>query len=494
MSGIAREIWRSVVNSAGYGKELSPNVQSSLEVEATVGNGLSERVVKELESRLRRMFVERAEQLGLECDVAVSVTGSDTEDGRCEVLCNGRPVAVISADAHPEHQMQVISTNCEYALLRRLAVLLNDEQEKVIASALAALAADPRGNLYSEVPAYLLSNGVGLQGLGWAGRLPGVASCHSTAEIGEIILDRLVPTMMRVEVAESSLRAASDAASEALQSTRAHFLSRTGLEFPDVQLVPTSRPQGVCRFWFNDVALPEYELGHDADWTRVVESLEASLMRYAAWFVRTSDIAQTRMRTAAATPDLVDLSRSVHSDPLLSACVRSLISNGNSVANVPGPDVVIFPRLLWLLFDSAVASRHKNRVRITEGSSPDVRGSSPEALMFIERITSGIRSAMAKDAWPVGVLSYDPNLVVLPTELEDGLLGSGRSSALGQAELAVARYLASIKSVRTVAVLHPDSLVRVQQAVRCLLRVPRVIAAEELPPDASSTGLVGSGL
>jgi hypothetical protein len=298
-----------------------------------------------------------------------------------------------------------------------------------------------------------------------------VHTCESAAEIGEVLVDALSPHSILVDVPEPTLRAVDAGSADALVRRRADLHASIGLEFPDVRVRRTDDPSGVISIRLNGLGLPEVSLGEEATWADVVNLLGTTLVAHASWFVRSRDVAKARTRSSATLPDLIALSEATWPAPLLSACIRSMVGNADSVRNLS--------RILWLLLEADPRGAPPDSVWL-----PEVAAS--ESRRLEERVpdvvVSNVRRRMAFDAWQVG--APDPvRSVALPRSTEEALVTAGND--LGVTEWRVVRSLARLSAPFTVVTHGPAALPAMRFAVEALATVPRVIAVSERPPDAS---------
>jgi hypothetical protein len=81
----------------------------------------------------------------------------------------------------------------------------------------------------------------------------------------------------------------------------------------------------------NAVEAPPIALERYPTWRGIVEVLEEQLLNHASWFVRIQEVVSSKWRASSVNYELVHLSSLDISDPALTACIRSLLANSDSV-------------------------------------------------------------------------------------------------------------------------------------------------------------------
>ena len=334
---------------------------------------------------------------------------------------------------------------------------------------------DDRQDPYRGVPGYLLDNGISLAEIGRLDDILGIRQCDSPAEIGELLIDRLAPAEIVVEVPEATLRGTPADAAAALVGAREALYAQTGVQFPDVRLVPSDEPPGVVRIQLNHVRLPEFRLAEASGWQDVVPALSATLRAFAPWFLRVSGVEAARSQLPDAIPDLISLSRSLYSEPLLSACLRSLMVHGDSIRNLP--------RILWLLLEAGTIGTGSDRVRLTESPQLPSAGLAPVVQRDPELLASALRKQVAEEAWRVGAAGPGDPRVCLPIDVENALIKSADTDALAVAERRAVEIVSTVNPPFQVVAHSARGLQRLQYALLALPEPPRVVASQELVPD-----------
>lgn len=486
MTEVVRDVLR--VFRQRSGDSAPPPVEvpraAAMEFEVRIPAGIAGTAITELESGLHRVVTDRASALGVDRGVSVQVTPSEAAGSTIAVWAAGRPLAVglpdVSAipgapSAPPEDWAPNVVRAIDRALLRRLSFLLDAQLTQQHAAALQARLSDDRPDSYRGVPGYLLDNGISLAQTDRLDDIPGLRQCDSAAEIGELLIDRLAPAEIAVEVSEDVLRRTPADQAAALIGAREALYAQTGLQFPDVRIVPVDEPRGTVRIQLNHVKLPEARLAEAQGWQDVVPVLSAVLRVFAPWFLRVSSVGAARSQLADALPDLISLSRSLYPEPLLSACLRSLMVHGDSTRNLP--------RILWLLLEAGTIGTGSDRVRLTESPHLPSAATTPVVQRDPELLASALRKQIAEEAWRVGAADSGDRYVCLPIDVEIALVEPTDGDALAAAEWSAVEMVGPLNPPFTVVAHSTRGLRALQYALCALPEPPRVVASQELPPD-----------
>jgi hypothetical protein len=473
MTGTVRELWRRMPRAASLGTLDASRGDPSpvLTLEVTVPTGFGLEGATRLEGELRRLVGRQISDIGASRDLDVQVREAAGPDGPVEISCGGRPLLVQPAQAGRETQVPIVLDSVNRALLRRPALLLDPAHARAFGAALAGRLRDSRTDLYRGIARYVVEAGTSLSRLRNVTGLSAVHTCESTPEIGEVLIDAVSPHSIVVDVPEPTLRAVDSRSADALVRRRTDLHSSVGLEFPDVEVRRSDDPAGVVRIRLNGIGLQEVRLGEESTWADVVDLLGRTLAGHASWFVRSRDIARARSRSSATLPDLVALSEATWPAPLLSACIRSMVGNEDSVRNLS--------RILWLLLEADPRGAPPDSVWLPEVAASE-SGTLAERMPDV--VVSNVRRRIAFDAWQVA--APDPiRYVALPRNTEDALVTAGDD--LGDIEWRVIRSLARLSPPYTVVTHGSAALPVMRSAVEALPTVPRVIAVSERPPDAA---------
>jgi hypothetical protein len=470
------------------GAPAPPPVQlppaAAMEFEVRIPAGLAGRAITQLESGLHQVVTDRASALGVERDVTVQVTPSEAAGSTVAVWVAGRPLAVglpVASElpgapsAPADDWAPNVVSAIDRALLRRLSFLLDAPLTQQHAAALQARLSDDRRDSYRGVPGYLLDNGISLTQTDRLDDIPGLRQCDSAAEIGELLIDRLAPAEIAVEVSEDVLRGTPADEAAALVGAREALYAQTGLQFPDVRIVPVDEPPGMVRIQLNHVKLPGFQLSEASGWQDVVPALSAILRVFAPWFLRVSSVGAARSQLADALPDLISLSRSLYPEPLLSACLRSLMVHGDSTRNLP--------RILWLLLEAGTIGTGSDWVQLTESPHLPSAATAPVVQRDPELLASALRKQIAEEAWRVGVPDWGGRYVCLPIDVENALVEPTDGDAVAAAERRAVEMVGALNPPFKVVAHSTRGLRSLQYALWALPEPPRVVASLELPPD-----------
>jgi hypothetical protein len=479
---VLRVFRRRPEGAAPRAAQLPPGV--AMEFEVRIPAGIAGSAITQLESGLHRAVTDRASALGVERGVTVHVTPSEAAGPTVAVWVAGRPLVVGlpaasglpgAPGARAEDWAPNVVSAVDHALLRRLSFLLDAPLTQQHAARLQARLSDDRRDSYRGVPGYLLDNGISLAETDRLDDIPGLRQCDTAAEIGELLIDRLAPAEIVVEVAEVALGGTPAEGAAALVGAREALYAQTGLQFPDVRIVPTDEPPSVVRIQLNHVRLPEVRLAEASGWQDVVHALRAILAAFARWFLRVTSVGAARSQLADALPDLISLSRSLYPEPLLSACLRSLMVHGDSTRNLP--------RILWLLLEAGTVGTSSDLVKLTESPHLPSAGIAPVVRRDPELLACALRMQIAEEAWRVGVADPRDPCVCLPIDVENALIQPADTNALAEAERRAVEMVRVTKPPFRVVAHSASGLQPLQYALQALPEPPRVVASQELPPD-----------
>ena len=482
MTEIARDVFRILRRRPGSAvsppPEQLPSSAAEMNLTVQVPTGIADAEITQLENGLHRAITGRARSLGVMRDVTVKVTRPEAGEDTVAVWAAGRPLAVglpTDSGLPAEDWARNMVSSVDYALLRRPSFLLDAPLAEQHAARLQASMSDDWRDSYRGVPAYLLDNGISLPGEDQLDAPRGLRQCDSAAEIGELLIDRLASPEIVVEVAEATLRNTPVDAAAALVSVREALYTQTGVQFPDVRIVPTDQPPHVVAIHLNHVRLPEFRVAEESGWQDVVPALGGILRAFAPWFLHVGDVRTARTQLGDVLPDLISLSRSLYPDPLLSACLRSLMVHGDSIRNLP--------RILWLLLEAGAIDPADDRVLLAESPHLPSAGTAPVVQRDPELLASALRKVVAEDAWRVGAPGPGDPCVCLPSEVERSLIEPADADALAHAERQAVAMLSSVDRPFQVAAHSARALRPLRYALLALPEPPRVVASQELPLD-----------
>jgi hypothetical protein len=419
-----------------------------------------------LEQQLTELFTRRSRELGVNREPSVHIESTQSAQPTVDVSADGRPVAsdVAAAEDDDERWPRAVALGVDRALRRHLSVLLDEPTTEQYAAKVGAIVSAENHARYRTVPGYLLDNGFSLKAIDNLKPEPGALDERPTGfDVGEVILNVAAPRMITVELADAILRKGEETQRE-LVKTREEIYFQTGVHFPDVNLKIADLPPGMVNVEFNQVRLPEVRIHADADWRDVVHVLNDLLRAHIQWFLRTEDVEAARSVLSDTLPDLIWLSRYFFEAPLLTACLRSLVRNGDRMRNLP--------RILWLLLEAGATKAGEDCVRLgsaqlrSSNSGPDVQRD-PDILA----------------AWQVDAPTGGSPIVRLPPELETALIEPADAAALAEAEWRAVRIIGSIGGPSRVVTHSMDTLRPVRDALLALPHPPQVMASLEFPPD-----------
>jgi hypothetical protein len=465
-------------NPAVAGPPEPGPIRSEIEVRVRVPEGTAPAAVTGLEQRLTELFARRGRELGVNREPSVHIERVPSARPTVDVSADGRPVASDVAapeDDEDERWPRAVAVGVDRALRRHLSLLLDEPITEQYAAKVGVIVSAKSHERYRTVPGYLLDNGLSLKAIDNLKLEPGTLDERQTGvEIAEVILNAAAPRTITVELAEATLRKSEETTQRELLKTREEIYFQTGVHFPDVTLKITDLRPEMVHIELNEVRLPGVRMSTDAGWRDVVHVLNDSLHAHIRWFLRTEDVEAGRSVLSNTLPDLVRLSRYFFAAPLLTACLRSLVCNGDNIRNLP--------RILWLLLEAGAAQSGTDCVRL---GSAQLRSSvsGPEVQRDPDILASALRRWVASEAWQVGAPADGPPIVRLPWELETTLIEPADAAALMQAEWRAVRAIGAIGGPSRVVTHSVNALRPVRNALSALPDPPQVMASMEFPPD-----------
>lgn len=475
-----RGLWRGLRtrNPAAAGPHEQDRAGSAIVVQVRIPDGIAPAAAAGLELALERLFTRRGRELGIDREFSVHVAAEQSARPVVDVSVDGRPVAsdvAAPAEDDAECWSREIAIRVDRALRRRLSVLLDEFDTERYAAKVGALVPAENIARYLMVPGYLLDNGLSLKTIDNLKPEPGALGQLATGvEVSEIILNASAPRVITVELAEATLRKSGESTQQDLLRAREKIYFETGVHFPDVTVRPCDLPPGEAAIELNHVRLPRVRMHADAGWPDVVRVLQDALRAHIQWFLRADDTEAARGVLSDALPDMVQLSRHFFSAPLLTACLRSLVRNGDNARNLP--------RVLWLLLEAGAAQAGGDRVRL--GSAQLGSGSAgPQVQQDPDILASALRRWATTEAWQVGAPAEGRPIIRLPMELETALIEPAGAAALAQAEWRAVRSIGSVSGPYLVVTHSIDALRPVRDALSALPDPPQVMASIEFPPD-----------
>lgn len=415
-----------------------------------------------LRGRLADLVRRRSTELGATRLLAPVIRRAPVTD-RITVLLSERPVAVVPFERPPsEGWTDVAVRAADTALRRRLSVLVD------VGARAAAVPETGRAGLIEGALARLVDTGISIDRVDpdrlaeLARRVPR----HAAAELAELLIDELAPREIVVEAAAETLRSVEGPRPDDLVRAREALFACTGVEFPDVRLVPIDERPGSMRITLNDVTVEVLVDG--AGWSGIVAALASELREVAPWFVRIADVAATLDRLRDAVPDLVELAERCLPVPLLAACLREILRHGDSIRNTP--------RILWLLLKVVDGADGADRVSIREPgflrgpTRTDRVPSDPVTLVALVRGLAGEDAGRSRDG----------HVMALPADVVNALLAATEPAALAAAERRVLAAVHDLDPAPPVLVGSIAAITPVRSALAVLPRPPRVVSAAEL--------------
>jgi hypothetical protein len=446
---------------AEQGGSATLAVRIPADVPAIVAGSLGVRVADLVRARATELGEHRLLRSAAE-------TAPSTPD-RIDVLLTGRPIAAVAAPPGPAADDRWLD-----AAVRSIAAVLHRRPSVLVDVGAVARAVVPttpeRWLLVEHVLAQVVDCGFSIDRVdldrmaALVRTLPGAGG----AELAERLIEDLGPGQVVVEPAVDTLRSVAEPRPDDLVHARERLFAETGLQFPDVRLVPGDAPPGTLRIRLNDVTL-DRSLDPSAGWAEVVAALRTALLENASWFVRRALVRDALELLRGALPELVSIVTRCYPDALVSACLRELLRSGVGVRNLP--------RIIWLL------------VQVDPETGPD-RVSIGEPLLLPAPARTGwvtsdpvtvaarIRSEAAED--PLASRVADSDVVRLTWEIERGLLDAGDATVLAAAERRVLDAVPVSHTPRQIVIRSVRALPLVRGVLRALPDPPRVVSEEEL--------------
>jgi hypothetical protein len=432
-----------------------------------------------LEEHLHRLFLTRSEELGLGYEPVVESVVDETVGASVAISFDDRPVAVgvtaplsMASDAWAS----TVAAGVERALGRRLSLLLDDGEKNKHVQGLREATPSLGVDTCAGALAYVLDNGLSLA------RLPGSslrahAQVSSAAELGEVLADSMAEREVVVHVAEATLRHTTGNRPDDLVRAREEMYASSGLQFPDVRLVPTSDAPGTVQVRLNDVTLSAQHLAQTAHWADVVALVMQELYEHGHWFIRMADVRDALDNLSDVLPDLVELADKCYSTALLAAFLRELARDGQSIRNLP--------RILWLLLEAGSSGAGSDVVRLSQTPLLPAMGSLPVVQHDPAVLASASRKRVTEERWRAGGAERAAAMIRIPREVEDALLDPPSRSALAEAEWRVLAAVGILDHPAMLVARSRASLRPLRTALQALPQPPHIIASHELPPDAS---------
>jgi hypothetical protein len=465
-------------NPAVAGSPEPGPIRSEIEVRVRVPEGTTPAAATGLEQRITELFTRRSRELGVNREPVVHIEPVPSARPTVDVSADGRPVAsdvTVPEEDDDERWPRAIAVGVDRALRRHLSLLLDEPTTEQYAAKIGGIVSAKSHAHYRTVPGYLLDNGLSLKAIDNLKLEPGsLAERQTGVEIGEVILNAAAPRTIIVELAQATLRKSEETTQRELLKTREEIYFQTGVHFPDVILkIEDLRPE-VAHVELNQVRLPGVRMSTDAGWRDVVRVLNDSLRAHIQWFLRTEDAEAARSVLSSTLPDLVRLSRYFFEAPLLTACLRSLVRNGDNIRNLQ--------RILWLLLEAGAAQAGTDCVRL---GSAQLRyaASGPQVQRDPDVLASALRRWVTAEAWQVGAPTDGPPIVRLPPELEATLIEPADAAALAEAEWRAVRAIGAVGGPSRLVTHSVDALRPVRDALSALPDPPQVMASMEFPPD-----------
>jgi hypothetical protein len=396
-------------------------------------------------------------ELGVDRAVEVAAGQAPRGSTVSTVSIDRRPVAHLRG--HSLRAGDTVSTLCDAIVdrtLRRLPLLVGP-------------AAGDRSSL-----AYLADLGC---------RMPGDARGEAVGlEAAERLIDARSGEEIVLEVAAPTLRRVESGGHRVLVDFREIEYRKRGVAYPDVRVVPTDGAPGSVRIRLNDVTLPVRQLGESADWPAVVRHLGDELSHHRHWFVRMRDVSRLMDSDLAYLyPDLVAVVEANYSRPLVTACMRELVRSGRRMRN--------FPRIMWLLLEQSSSPAGRDVLRLSESPLQPKTRHRPRAERDPVQLAARVRKLAAEESWRLGNYRPPRDAVRLDAAIEDRLALRDEPGALASAEWAAVRAFESAGGAQRVVTRTIEAIAPVRDALQAADEAPRVMASQEMPPDADLSAL-----
>ncbi len=418
-------------------------------------------------TELTQVFRQVIEEFGIERDVDVEIVPRADDAEVVEVSADRRPVAIFPSPAID--WTATVSARTHSALLRRTRVLLDDAAVEKAGKQLPGTVEDGSSSAVRRTLEYLLDNGIGVRSLATASTWD---EHLSACEAAERLINELAPRDLNLSVAESALRNTPNDERTRLVELRLALYNEFGIRLPDLTIAAHHLEPGEVRVQLNDVLAPSIAVNESATFPDVLTALQPTLVKQAAWLLRVEDVDAQRAELGSVIPDLVGLSKAQLPSWLLCACLRSLMANADSVRNLA--------RIVWLLLESGPPRDGIDEVMLAKTAVDylPAQGSDPESL------ASTVRRLVAYEAWAGGETPPDTPFVSIPTDWELALVRASDTGTIGKVEWRIARTVFTAGQPAVVVAHTVAGIGPLRHALRALPDPPRVIASQELPPDA----------
>jgi hypothetical protein len=370
-------------------------------------------------------------------------------DGRFVVTVDDRPAVVII----DEQSAESLTWHLGDRLARRLALVRGD------------------GDRTRGVSDYLVDLGFApARGITPASRRPPFSKVVQEAEA---LMAHEPPRPMTVEVAQATLRRTTSSDPDLLVSLRQRIFQRSGVELPDLVIVPTDAPAGTVQVRFNDIALPAARLTC-ARWADVVAHLESVVEPRLHWLLHGSQVKDAFDELSFLAPDLIRAALQCYPIPVLTGCLRELLRSGISIRNLS--------RIAWQLLELGTGSPPKDTLLLTESPLLPAQGTSPRPLSDPIALASWVRGGFDDEEWRIGTTASG-RPARLSQRAERDLLKADGPEAVAHAEWQVVEEVLAVGAADTIAVSAVSAIGRVDQAVQALPSPPGVAAWAEFPID-----------
>jgi len=437
----------------------------ALSVRVAVPDEASAAEMADLKRKFQEVFTTTMGELGIGRKVAVEVEPRTDGRDHVDVSADGRPVALFSAPVPDGDWPAAVCRLTHRRLLRRARVLLDDSETERLGALLPDVV--PEGSR-REVLDYLLDNGVALRQLA-TDPLPGNEQQTLTSvELAELLITNVAPRWLSIAVPEQILRNTLNHGRSAVVDLRVALFEELGARFPDFRIDSHDVGSGELRVRLNNVSSPSIKVGRSAAWPSAVSALRPVLAEHAAWFVRADEVDRTCRQLAMVVPDLVELTLSRVPLLRLSACVRSLLANADSVRNLP--------RIMWLLLDTAPSHGEIDQLMLAKPGGQSVE-TDPESL------ASTVRRLIAYEAWAGGEAMPTERWSTIALDVERALCEASDPGSTADAEWPIVRQVFASEHPAVVVVHQLAAVGPLRRALYALPAPPKVVASEELPPD-----------
>jgi hypothetical protein len=396
-----------------------------------------------LDAGLQRLCGE----LHLGTDVDVTTVAAPAGSPDVAISINGRPLALTPAHivVDSDRPADVVYQRAMHGTLRRLPLLLGEQAKPGVAAYLLGVGC--------AVPKELTDTG------------PDIVAA-------ERVFDEVAPRKIVLEVAAETMRRVDDAGRMALAAARETEFLKRGVRYPDVRVEVVDGRPGTLGMRLNDVTLPLMTLPDDAGWADVVRRLMADLEARRHWFIRLSEVDRTLWSDLERLfPELVAATLRAFSREEIVACLRELLRSGRRIRNVP--------RIMALMLEQGDAHGKLDVLRLSESPltprGGHRTGSGRDPLVLAARVGK----LAAEESWRLGRAPVISHVRRLDADLEARLLAGAH-----EAEWEVVRALTEDREANRIVTRTIEAIGPVRDAVQALEKPPRVLASQELPPDA----------